>query len=557
MSRFAPDWSADAVWYQVFVPRFCNGTVQNDPPHTLPWTGDWAQLEPGEQPPLRHRLFGRRYGGDLQGLRSKLAYLNSLGVNTLYLNPVFQAPSEHKYDTTDHRHIDDTLGVAGSRLRLTGETHDPSTWRWSASDREFCDFVAAAHTGGFRIVIDGVFNHVGPEFWAWRDVKAIGRDSPYADWFQVTDWGPPIRWEAWDGPNGRLVNFKQVGDGLHPDVEAYLFAAVRRWMDPDGDGDPSDGVDGWRLDAAEKVPHGFWRRFRREVKRINPQALIVGEIWIDAGEWLAGDQFDTVTNYRFSGPVMRFFSQAGKRYAPSAFLDDLAAVRRDHLWEVTLGMLNLLGSHDTDRAVTMLADPQRLRDAAGKIPERDLLVPDEDAYRRLKLAAFLQFTYPGSPIVYYGDEVGMFGGDDPFCRAPMWWSETDHVGYRTDLVDFYRALARARRRHQELRRGRFRMMLADDARRLIAFSRRYRDRETIVVVNGDVTDHRVILTARRGRQVTGATTFCTAPGSRVEAVAWAKKIASDGRLTLFCPGLSGQLLVLGPWGGESANRDSR
>ncbi|MFH0980392.1 MAG: glycoside hydrolase family 13 protein [Planctomycetota bacterium] len=580
MDGFVPSWAADAVWYQVFVSRFCNGEPANDPPGTLPWTGDWAKLESGEAPSLRQQLLGRRYGGDLQGLRSKLPYLHDLGVNTLYLNPIFQAPSEHKYDAADHRHIDDSYGFAGSRLRLLVETADPATWHWSDSDRVFLDFLVEAHRRGFRVVLDAVFNHVGPEFWAWRDVKAAGRTSPYADWFDVTDWGPPLHWQAWDGPDGRLVNFKRFGDGFHAEVEAYLFAVVRRWMDPNGDGDASDGMDGWRLDAAEKVPPGFWRRFRQVVKRTNPQALIVGEIWTEAGDWLGGDQFDVVTNYRFSGPVMRFFSQAGEGYAPSVFVDDLAALRLDHPWDVTLGMLNLLGSHDTERTVTMLTDPLRHRrllpnrdrqgadrlpdgglrtpesgmqnvgdvladgraepDPEGEIPTRDMLRPDEDAYRRLKLAALFQFTYPGAPIIYYGDEAGMYGGDDPFCRAPMWRPTAE--SYRPDVLAFYRQLTRLRGEREELRRGRFRLILADDARRLIAFSRRWGERETIVVVNADAAEHRVVLTMGRPGLAVEVKTLSTEPGGGTDLAARTGTISPDGRLATVCPGLSGHLI---------------
>ncbi len=543
--QVVPEWSADAVWYQVFVSRFCNGDVRNDPPGTLPWTDDWAKLQPGEQPPLRHRLFGRRYGGDLRGLRSKLPHLRAIGVNALYLNPIFQAPSEHKYDTADHRHVDDTYGVVDGSARLTSETEDPTTWQWTDSDRVFLGFLAEAHRQGFRVVLDGVFNHVGDEFWAWRDVQANGPASRYAHWFDVTDWGPPLRWQAWDGPNGRLVNFKHFGDGLHPDVEAYLFAVVRRWMDPNDDGNPSEGIDGWRLDAAEKVPHGFWRRFRQEVKRINPQAVIIGEIWTEARAWLSGDQFDVVTNYRFSGPVVRFFSQGGGRYLPGAFVEELAAVRRDHPNEVTLGMLNLLGSHDTERAVSMLTDPQRRRGPTGRIPQRDLLQPDENAYRRLRLAAFFQFTYPGAPIIYYGDEVGMYGGDDPFCRAPKWWSETHAPKYRADVLRLYEELARLRHTRVELRRGRFRLILADDARRLVAFSRRHRSQETVVLVNSDTADHRVVLTIGRPGRAVELRTFCTEPSARIDTSGRIRHIRPDGRFETVSPALSGQLIFVG------------
>ncbi|MBN1514552.1 MAG: glycoside hydrolase family 13 protein, partial [Phycisphaerae bacterium] len=467
-SPAVPAWATQAVWYQVLVCRFCNGDAANDPPGTVSWSSDWGSLLPGEQGPLRDRLFERQYGGDLAGLRSKLAYIRDLGVNAVYLNPIFQAPSQHKYDTADHRHIDDTYGKAGSMAAISGETEDPDTWQWSASDRLFLSLLEEAHGMGLRVVIDGVFNHVGREFWAWRDVVENGRNSAYANWFDVTDWGPPLRWRAWDGPDGHLPCFRREGDGLDPAVEAYLFAVVGRWMDPNGDGDPSDGIDGWRLDAAEQVSHGFWRRFRRTVKAVNPDAIIIGEIWTDAGPWLGGDEFDVVTNYPFAAPVLRFFTQDDTGYSATGLRDDLLGLAGGHPWHVTTGMLNLLGSHDTERVASALTDPQRrMSEAAGAIPRRDLLVPDADAYRRMRLAVVLQYTWPGAPIIYYGDEVGMYGGDDPFCRAPMWWDRAGNGG----LGDLYRRLAVLRQEQPALRTGPVCVLVADDASRVLAFQR--------------------------------------------------------------------------------------
>jgi cyclomaltodextrinase len=543
-----PDWAADAIWYQILVSRFCNGSRENDLPGTRPWTADWAQLEPGESPPLRERLFFRRYGGDLQGLQSKLPYLRDLGVNTLYLNPIFQGASEHKYDTADHRHVDDSYGIAASRRRLSGETEHPDTWQWSDSDRVFLEFLAAAHRDGFRVVLDGVFSHAGQEFWAWQDVRANGRRSRYAHWFDVTHWGPPMQWRAWDRANGDLPNFRRQGDGLDPDIEAYLFAVVRRWMDPDRDGDPSDGIDGWRLDAAETVPPGFWRRLRRVVKSVNPDAILVGEIWTDAGAWLGGDQFDSVTNYRFSDPLVQFFKQGDGGVAPSALAEELAALRDAHPWPTTLAMLNLFGSHDTERAVTMLVDPVRYRPSSGgvpgRIPRRDTLRPDEDAFRRMKLAALLQFTYAGAPVIYYGDEVGMYGGDDPFCRAPMWWPETCPPDYRTDLLHFYQALCHLRRQHVELRRGRVHWVLADDARRLLAFSRRYQGRETVVVINGDTRFHAPVLAMGHPSLPLKIVKVFTNSDPLPPAGRDHERVGSAGLFQAECPGLSGQVLRL-------------
>jgi glycosidase len=438
--------------------------------------------------------------------------------------------------------VDDAYGVRSGAQRVVGETPDPATWQWTESDRVFLRLVEEAHAQGLRLVIDGVFNHVGPEFWAWRDVRERGRRSRYAEWFDVVDWGTPMRWNAWDGPNGRLVRFKHHGDGLHPEVEAYLLAVVGRWMDPNRDGDPADGIDGWRLDAAEQVPHGFWRRLRETVERCNNEAVLVGELWGDARPWLAGDQFDAATNYPYSAAVMRFFGQAGDAYQATSLCDDLGALRRRHDWSTTLGMLNLLDSHDTERAVSMLIDPQLRSGPSGNIPRRDLLKPDEDAYRRVKLAALLQFTWPGAPLIYYGDEAGMYGGRDPYCRAPMWWPEMRVAAYRADMLGHYRWLCRLRAEHAELRRGRCRLILGGDAQRLIAFGRTYRRQETVVLINAGRSEAEVcIAVGEPDGEVTVQTLDLAAESGQPEARR-IRRIGQDGRLTVRCPSLGAILL---------------
>ncbi|MCP4247144.1 MAG: DUF3459 domain-containing protein [bacterium] len=561
-----PTWAADACWYQVFVARFCNGQPENDPPHTHRWTADWLQPPAGAAPPKRTELFFRRYGGDLQGLRQRLDYLRELGVNALYLNPVFAARSEHKYEATDFRHIDDTFGVAGAMDALSGENTDPSTWQWSASDRVFLDFLADAHgrptgtsadsrsaaTPAMRVVIDGVFNHVGRDFWAFRDVAERGRASPYATWFEITDFGPPMKWNAWDGPNGDLVRFARSGDGLHPEVEQHLFAITRRWMDPDGDGDPSDGVDGWRLDAAEEVPHGFWKRWRQVVKSINPEALILGELWQNPADWLAGDEFDVVTNYRVARAVVRFCRPGAEGYTPTRLAAHLGALANqfDRPW--TLAMVNVLGSHDTDRPVSMLANPRRRydrdNDPGTGTPPYDAGRPDDEAYARLRLAAVLQFTLPGAPMIYYGDEVGMYGADDPLCRAPMWWpgiDDPDRAGYRRDLLAFYRHLIRLRRELTPLRHGDFHVLLADDARRVFAFSRTGQGQRIVVAINGSGRDQRVRLTAGEPGQAVTVVPVEAASEADEPAKTNDTRLGAGGEIVLSCPSFGARLLLIG------------
>ncbi len=207
-----PDWAKDAVWYQVFPERFRNGSTANDPPKTQRWRADWWATLPGEVLGQENfyrgagNVWWRRFGGDIQGVQEALPYLRELGVNTLYFNPVFEARSMHKYDTSDFRHVDDNLTVIGDPADLAGETDDPATWRWSAGDKVFLDFVKEAHRQGFKVVLDGVFNHVGEKHYAFVDVLENGRDSRYADWFDIIDWGTGgepgkpggVQWRGWD-----------------------------------------------------------------------------------------------------------------------------------------------------------------------------------------------------------------------------------------------------------------------------------------------------------------------------------------------------------------------
>lgn len=203
-----PDWAQRAVWYQIFPERFRNGDKANDPANTVAWTSKWnATPAPGGTG--RGGAGNRRYGGDIQGIREELPYLRSLGVTALYLNPVFKSPSVHKYDTTDYRHVDDGFGSAGDTTDLTAETEDPATWKWTRSDKLLLDFVAEAHRQGFKVVLDGVFNHAGSQFGPFLDVRKNGRNSKYAGWFNISKWDP-LTWISFgDRPGGNMPELKK------------------------------------------------------------------------------------------------------------------------------------------------------------------------------------------------------------------------------------------------------------------------------------------------------------------------------------------------------------
>lgn len=506
-----PDWAKTAVWYQIFPERFRNGEPSNDPPTTVPWGHAWYALyQPDKKKPdgsaafasgyresgaFYANIYNRRYGGDIQGIREKLPYLRRLGVTAIYLNPVFQAESLHKYDASDYRHIDDAFGVRNSRLKLSGETTDPATWRWSESDRVFLDFLSEAHRQGFKVIIDGVFNHTGREFWAFADILKHGRKSAYADWFDVTSWHP-FHYKAWDRDDGALPRLKHDDAlGLAAPVREHIFAVTRRWMDPDGDGDPSDGIDGWRLDVPQDIDLSFWRDCRKLVKSINPDAYLVGEIWTEAKEWLRGDAFDAVMNYEFARSVQRFFVNRQRTITPTRFDDDLHRALGWYAPQVNLVLQNLLDSHDTDRVASMLMNPDLEYDHANRIqdngPQYDPARPTAECYHRMRLIAAFQMTYLGAPMIYYGDEVGMFGADDPSCRKPMLWDDlppNDDPDERIEpgMFDHYRRMIAIRNTFPALQLGRFNTLVKKGEPRVYAFTRCLDDETVAVVINNGV-----------------------------------------------------------------------
>lgn len=460
------------VWYQVFPERFADGNPENNPSQKQSTTVLWdesfdaatieeiergwmlAAGEPrmfGYDPnraggSIANVIFQRRYGGDLQGVLEHLDELQSLGVDGIYLCPVYTSTSLHKYDAADHRHIDPTLGHPGVAsttgvvpASTVGDPSDESTWGWTEADRWFVEtLIPAIHERGMKVMLDGVWNHVGVDHWAFDDVRRRGRASEYADWFVVDfdEQGDLIGWESWNGRNGRLPVFRETDSGdLAPGPKAHMMAVTRRWMDPDGDGDPSDGIDGWRLDVANEVGRVFWKDWRSLVKKINHDALIVGEIWHDARAYFDGTAFDAQMNYPMAYAVADWLSIGHMKGDAKSLAARLGEVY-SHDLETDLSQLNLMSSHDTERLVSLMHNDHQRGFDNGAHPWRDTETYDrdsasDDALVRALVAYAVMVANPGSVMVYNGEEFAMTGADDPDNRRPIpqsYWERESDIG---------------------------------------------------------------------------------------------------------------------------------
>lgn len=467
-----PDWAKGAVWYQVFVERFRNGNPSNDPrsPEFFQprWMSHWETVTPDELELARARVAEepiarslparrrggqllnvhsfRRYGGDLEGVTEKLDEIRDLGVTAIYLNPIFEAHSHHKYDASDHRHIDPSFAGSGrgaaEAAAVAKQTADPATWAETAADRYFREtFMPAVRDRELRLVLDGVWNHVGVRHWAFQDLVRRGVDSPYKDWFiarfatekEFPNWrdeqldvapGRLVGWKSWGDRNGGLPEFArntQTGR-LRPEAERHVFDVTRRW---------TMLTDGWRLDVVPDMPMPFWRAWADHVRSINPEAALFCEVWFDAREYYSADGdsprtkvFDGQMNYPFAFPALRWL--AGEAEMPSDKL--IAQLERvfNHSPAHDLVQMNLFGSHDTERLASMLANPGRDYDQLGSPasnPRYNDKRPSKDVYGRVVLGVALQALHAGAPMIYAGDEYGMFGADDPHCRKPVPWPD--------------------------------------------------------------------------------------------------------------------------------------
>ncbi len=453
-----PEWARGAVIYQIFPDRFANGDPSNDPPDVRPWS---------EAP--QARAF---QGGDLDGITGKLDYLHGLGVDALYLNPIFASPSNHRYDAVDYRNVDPILGGNAALERL----------------------VTAAHQRDIKVILDASFNHCHPRFFAFADLIERGPRSPYRGWFVVNEWplrirvrpgrghwssrwipvwaeqsgipveevttpGPPVEptYEAWYSvPTMPRVNL------ANPEAREYMLETATHWI-------AEFGVDGWRMDVARYVDPNFWNDFRARVREAMSDAYLVSEIFGDVSSWLEGDRFDATMNYTFRSLCLAFLARG--EIDARTFADRATALYHQYGADTTLVNLSLIGSHDTPRFLT---------EAGGE-------------EWRLRLATVFQLTFPGAPGLYYGDEVGLEGGDDPGCRRTFPWG--DEVADRAGLVETVSSLTRLRRKLPALRIGGFRVLGVEGS--TVVFERRHRGSRVVVAINAGSRRSRVPIVVKQ------------------------------------------------------------
>ncbi len=526
-----PLWAKGVVWYQIFPERFANGDTSNDPEaekvfvnnRKIPegwaiskWTSNWfAQSEWGQKlgEKNNHHYYERRYGGDIQGIIDRLDYIKKLGVGAIYLNPVFEAVSLHKYDGSSFHHIDVNFGPdpdGDSKMMLSEIPDNPDTWKWTEADKLFLKLIDEVHKRGMKIIIDGVFNHTGVQFWAFQDIVKNQNESKYKDWYLINAFDDTLTdedefdYKGWWNIKS-LPEFNRTKDDLSEGPKQYIFNATRKWMDPNGDGNPSDGIDGWRLDVAREVPIGFWKQWRNVVKGINNQSLIVGELWELSPDFISDDGvFDALMNYNFAFAVNDFFIAEKNKISVDEFIERLKKIDQTYPEQNLYVLQNLLSSHDTERLSSMIQNPDRKYEHDANEGNKNYKPgkPNSDDIEKQKLIAAFQLLYRGAPMIYYGDEIGIWGADDPHCRKPMIWDDLiyenevidESSGFKTgfgsysveqnkDLLKFYKDLISIRNNNEELKTGSVKFIYSDNEKLTFAFESVIGDEKIICAFN--------------------------------------------------------------------------
>lgn len=450
-----PDWVSGGLIYQIFPDRFCNsGTPKSGVPSDRYICTDWS-AQPAYLQNVGARSLGNDYyGGDLKGIRQKLKYLKQLGVTVIYLNPIFEAHSNHRYNTADYFRIDPSLGT----------------------EQDFADLCAAAKRMGIAVILDGVFSHTGDDSIYFNRYGRYGGDgaynsqqSPYYGWFKFINW--PDKYDCWWG----VPSLPEVNESL-PEYMEFICGengVLRHWL--------RLGASGWRLDVADELPDDFLDAVRAAIKSEKPDALLLGEVWEDASNkisgggrrrFLFGRQLDSVMNYPFRNAIIDFVT-GGNAYE---LINTVMTVLSNYPPPAVNALMNHIGTHDTERVLSVLSGAPTDLDRAS---QAEYTLSDEQltlGRKLLRLAAVLQYTLPGVPSLYYGDEVGMTGLRDPFNRAAYPWGNED-----MELLRFYRRLGRLRAQNACFAGGEFVPIFSHFGH--LCYVRRSPDSEVLVAVN--------------------------------------------------------------------------
>jgi cyclomaltodextrinase len=410
-----PSWVADSVFYQIFPDRFANGDPTNDPPETLPW---------GSTPTIWDF-----HGGDLVGISHHFDHLLDLGISAIYLNPIFQSSSNHRYNTYDYFKIDPKLGDIN----------------------DFKNLLDLAHRNNIRLILDGVFNHCGRGFFAFNDLLENEERSPYKDWFHISAFpldafspGEAENYAAW----WQIKSLPKFNTG-NKDVRNYIFDVARYWIE--------FGVDGWRLDVPNEIDDDeFWQEFRYNVNSVNKDAYLLGEIWTAEPRWANGSHFDGLMNYPLRDALLRLLTT--ETHDIPNFSIKVEKLLNIYPMENTQSMYFPLGSHDTERIFTKL----------------------DCNIQKVKLSMLFQFAFPGAPAIYYGDEIGLQGGKDPDCRRSFPWERSS---WNLELYYWVKTLVSLRKRLPALRSGDYIPLQSNHPEDFLVFSRNLGNDSVVILMN--------------------------------------------------------------------------
>ncbi|MDO4562671.1 MAG: glycoside hydrolase family 13 protein [Clostridia bacterium] len=421
-----PDWMKDAIMYQIFPDRFCR--EGKTPIHG-------TERKWGEEPFYTAQQFGGAYlandffGGNFKGIEQRLDYLKTLGVSVIYLNPIFKAFSNHRYDTGDYENVDETLGTNADFERLCAE----------------------AKKKGIRIILDGVFSHTGSDsryFNRYNHYDSVGAyqspASPFYSWYSFTKY--PDEYSSWWGFK-TLPNTNEADEGFLDYIVRGENSIIKRWV--------RSGASGWRLDVADELPDEFIVHLRKALKEEDSDALLIGEVWEDASNKISygkqraffwGNELDGVMNYVFRGALLDYLTSQDAQL----YVRRIGSIVQNYPAEALYASMNLISSHDVPRAFTVLSDAPSVKSLSREAQHSYKIPPDKraTAAARMRIAAAVQMTMPGVPCIYYGDEIAMEGYADPFNRACFVPGSGD-----TDLLNWYRELAALRNSHAALRTG--------------------------------------------------------------------------------------------------------